>query len=67
VADHAKAPAIFLLRPAGHIARLILALIASEPYGAWLVSDICKLAYPGVDRIEKKHRVAAARKIGKVE
>jgi hypothetical protein len=23
--------------------------------------------YPGVDRVEKKHRVAAARKIGKVE
>lgn len=29
------------------------------------MSDICKLAYPGIDRVEKKHRVAAARKIGK--
>jgi hypothetical protein len=44
----------------GHIARLILSLIETEPDGAWLVSDICKLAY-GVERVEKKHRVAVAR------
>lgn len=45
----------------GKIAWLILSLIESDPDGAWLLSDICKRAYPGINRVDKKHRVAVAR------
>jgi hypothetical protein len=46
---------------ASKIARLIMSLIESEPNGAWLLSDICRRAYPDIKRVEKKHRVAVAR------
>ncbi|KWV61123.1 hypothetical protein AS156_25745 [Bradyrhizobium macuxiense] len=45
----------------GRIGQLILSLIATEPHGAWCTTDICQLAYPGITRVEKKHRVAVAR------
>ena len=48
-------------RGPGRIQRAILALIESDAHGAWLVTDICRHEYAGIDRVEKKHQVAVNR------
>ncbi len=53
-------------RGLGHIQRSILAVLETDIDGAWTVSQICERVYPGIDRIEKKHRVAVARAIRKM-
>jgi hypothetical protein len=53
-------------RGLGHIQRSILAALETDIDGAWTVSQICERVYPGIDRIEKKHRVAVARAIRKM-
>jgi hypothetical protein len=45
----------------GRVQRAILALIAANPNGAWTTEDLCRAAYPGVNRVEKKHRLSALR------
>jgi hypothetical protein len=53
----------------GHIQRSILALIDSDPDhgdGAWTLGQICEHVYPGINRVEKKHRVAVARALRKM-
>jgi hypothetical protein len=56
-------------RGPGHIQRVILALIEGDPHGdgAWTLSQICEQAYPGINRPEKKHRVAVARALRKMK
>jgi hypothetical protein len=55
-------------RGPGHIQRVILALTEGDPHGdgAWTLSQICEQAYPGINRPEKKHRVAVARALRKM-
>jgi hypothetical protein len=45
----------------GTVQRAILAAFAAEPDNAFLLSELCGLVYPGLNRIEKKHRNAVAR------
>jgi hypothetical protein len=48
-------------RGRGHVQQAILSLIHSDADGAWLLGKICERVYPGINRVEKKHRVAVAR------
>jgi hypothetical protein len=50
----------------GHIQRTILSLIESDPDGAWTVGQIGEHAYRGINRVDKKHRVAVARALRKM-
>jgi hypothetical protein len=45
----------------GHVMRTIMATIAANPRQAFTVDDLCDRAFPGANRIEKKHRVAVIR------
>jgi len=45
----------------GRIERAISAAFAANPSMTFTVDDLAAIAYPGLDRIEKKHRVAVAR------
>jgi hypothetical protein len=45
----------------GKVQRAVLAAFAAEPDNAFLLSQLCEQAYPGCNRIEKKHRIAVAR------
>ena len=53
-------------RGAGHIQRTILVLIETDADGAWTLGQICHHVYAGINRIEKKHRVAVARALRKM-
>src|SRR5215831_5653678 len=48
-------------RGLGHVQRAIVAYFEVEPDNAFLLSELCERVYHGVNRIEKKHRVAVAR------
>jgi hypothetical protein len=50
-------------RGPGKIQRAIEAAFRAEPDNAFLLSEMCERVYPGVNRIEKKHRVAVARAV----
>jgi hypothetical protein len=43
-----------------------MALIESNPDGAWSTAQLCEQVYPGV-RVEKKHRVALVHALLKIE
>jgi hypothetical protein len=45
----------------GKVQRAILAVFAADPGNAFLLSELCERVYPGLNRIEKKHRNAVAR------
>jgi hypothetical protein len=45
----------------GKIERAILAAVDAEPDNAFTVGDLCARAYPRINRIEKRHRVAVLR------
>lgn len=53
-------------RGRGHIQQSILALLETDCDGAWKLGQICKHVYSGINRVEKKHRVATARAIRKM-
>ena len=53
-------------RGPGKIERAIEAAFADTPDDIFMVEDLVALAYPGVNRIEKKHRVAVLRAAAKV-
>jgi len=53
-------------RGLGHIQRTILVLIENDANGVWTLGDICREVYPGIQRVEKKHRVAVARALRKM-
>ena len=44
--------------------KIITDLIASNPHGAWSVTELCKHLSPDA-RMEKKHRVAVTRALAK--
>jgi hypothetical protein len=48
-------------RGPGRIQRAIEAVFQAEPDNALLLSELCERVYSGVNRIEKKHRIAVAR------
>ena len=48
-------------RGPGRIEQAIMAAFEAEPDNAFTTEDICDRAYPGVNRIEKKHRVSVLR------
>ena len=50
----------------GKLESAIESLMQSEPDGAWTVEDLCERIYPGLNRVEKKHRVSALRALKKV-
>ena len=52
-------------RGPGRVQKLIDGLIASDPHGAWSVTQLCKHIYPDAP-IEKKHRVAVTRALRKM-
>jgi hypothetical protein len=45
----------------GKVQRACLSAFAAEPDNAFLLSELCERVYPGLNRIEKKHRNAVAR------
>src|SRR5215831_297787 len=45
----------------GIIQRAIVAVFEAEPDNGLLLSELCERVYRGINRIEKKHRVAVAR------
>src|SRR5262249_9841633 len=45
----------------GAIQRAIIAAFEAEPDNGLLLSELCERVYRGIDRVEKKHRVAVAR------
>ena len=45
----------------GKVQRAILAAFKAEPDNAFVLSELCERVYPGLNRIEKKHRNAVAR------
>ena len=45
----------------GRIERTIAAILDSEADNAFTTEDLCERVYPGVNRAEKKHRVAVLR------
>jgi hypothetical protein len=51
----------FVSRGPGRIQQTITELIASDPHGAWTVGQLCERIYPDELLIRKKHRVAVAR------
>jgi len=57
----------FMSRGPGKIERIIRAVFAAEPDNAFTTEDLCDRAYPGVNRIEKKHRVAVLRAAQQLE
>ncbi len=50
-------------RGPGRIESAIASSVGAEPDNAFTVEDLCNRVYAGVNRIEKKHRVAVARAI----
>ena len=52
-------------RGPGRVQKLIKGLIASDPHGAWSVTQLCKHIYPDA-AIDKKHRVAVTRALRKM-
>lgn len=48
-------------RGLGRIQRAIEAAFGADPDNAFTVEDLCDRVYPGIARIEKKHRVAVLR------
>ncbi len=53
-------------RGPGVIERAVEAAFASNPSGTFTVEELAVLAYPGLNRVEKKHRVAVIRAADKV-
>jgi hypothetical protein len=45
----------------GHVGRAIEAVLIAEPDNAFTVDDLCDRVFPGINRIEKKHRVSIIR------
>jgi hypothetical protein len=45
----------------GRVALALDALFDAEPDNAFTLEELCERAYPGVNRIQKKHRVSVAR------
>lgn len=45
----------------GRVERAITAALAAEPDGAFTIQDLGSRAYPGLNRMEKRHRVAIIR------
>jgi len=45
----------------GKIQQAIILLIESDEDGAWSTSEICSHVFRGLNRVEKKHRVAVSR------
>lgn len=45
----------------GRIQQIVLTLVEGDEDGAWSTSDICSHVFRGVNRVEKKHRVAVSR------
>jgi hypothetical protein len=54
-------------RGPGHIQRAIMAAFKADPNNAFLLSQLCERAYPGIKQIQKKHRVAVARAAKAIE
>ena len=53
-------------RGPGRIERAIAAILDGEPNNAFTTEDLCERVYPGVNRVEKKHRVAVLRAANKL-
>ncbi len=53
-------------RGPGKIERTIEAAFASAPDDIFMMGDLVALAYPGVNRVEKKHRVSVLRAASRV-
>jgi hypothetical protein len=45
----------------GRIERAIASIFDTEPGNAFTTEDLCERVYPGINRVEKKHRVAVLR------
>ena len=50
----------------GRIERAIAATFFAQPSMTFTVEELVVIAYPGLNRIEKKHRVAVRRAANKV-
>jgi hypothetical protein len=48
-------------RGLGRVGRAIKAVFEAAPDDAFTVEELCRLIYPGISQVEKKHRVAVIR------
>ena len=53
-------------RGPGRVERVVEATFAANPSGAYLFDDLALLVYPGINRAEKRHRVAVRRAVANV-
>jgi hypothetical protein len=51
----------FMSKGPGRVSRAIEAALDAEPDNAFTVEDLCDRVYRGINRVEKKHRVAVLR------
>jgi hypothetical protein len=51
----------FMSKGPGRVSRAIEAALEAEPDNAFTVEDLCDRVYRGINRVEKKHRVAVLR------
>lgn len=49
----------------GNVERALRSLVADNPQGAWTTTEICRRVY-GIDRAQKKHRVAVLRTMRRI-
>jgi hypothetical protein len=54
-------------RGPGKIERVIEALIRAQPSHAFTITDLCLHAYPGINRVERWHRVSVCRAVRNLE
>jgi hypothetical protein len=54
-------------RGPGRVQRAIEAVFQAEPDNAFLLSELCERVYRGLNRVEKKHRIAVARAVKGIE
>ncbi|CAH1653436.1 conserved hypothetical protein [Hyphomicrobiales bacterium] len=53
-------------RGPGRVERIITSTFEGNPEGAFDVEELARLVYPGIEQVEKKHRVAVLRAARKV-
>jgi hypothetical protein len=62
-----QAATLKMSRGPGRIERVIEALVREQPLHAFTITDLCLHAYPGINRVERWHRVSVCRAVRNLE
>ena len=54
-------------RGPGHIEQAIAGVLDAKPDDAFTTEDLCRVVYPHAKQVEKKHRVAVLRAVGRLQ